>query len=199
MQSLLAWVYVTLPDNQKPPFALLFDTMTRCVEQVAAVKVYGFYVRLDYFNIPQRRTPVLYGQKGKNAGLLNRFVGAIPSVVFPDIRGESYFQVDNKNSNLTERIKVVIDIAADNNVDSLVRLFCSLIDKYEKNCSIAAPGRALRRKQDNMDVQTVNFSINTSEWSPFIAGRILRILFQALSLSKSISPLTITINKETIT
>lgn len=201
IQNLLAWAYVTLPDNQKPPFALLFETMTRCVEQVAAVKADGFYVRLDYFNIPQRRTRVLYGKKtsAKNRSLLHSLVGTIPSVVFPDMRGESYFHFTSENSTLTEKIKIVIDIAAYNNVDLLVNIFCSLIDRYEKNCSIVAVSRALPHSQYGMDIQTVELSINASEWSSFIAGRILRILFQSLNLSKSTSPLTITMNREVFT
>lgn len=139
--------------------------MTRCVEQVAAVKVDGFYVRLDYFNVPQRRTHVLYGKKtsAKNSSLLHNLVGTIPSVVFPDMRGESYFHSASENPTLTERIKIVIDIAAYNNVDLLVKIFCSLIDRYEKNCSIAVVSRALPHSQDGMDIQTVELSINASE------------------------------------
>lgn len=135
----------------------------------------------------------------KNRSLLHSLVGTIPSVVFPDMRGESYFHFTSENPTLTEKIKIVIDIAAYNNVELLVNIFCSLIDRYEKNCSIVAVSRVLPHSQYGMDIHTVELSINASEWSSFIAGRILRILFQSLNLSKSTSPLTITMTREVFT
>lgn len=204
--DLLSWVYVTFPESQKPPFALLFAAMSHCVRLVKPATVDGIFIRVGSFEFSLGKQNVSYGQSSTETSSamsrLQRFVGAaIPRVIFPDVRGESYLEIVAENFHEPQQATVTIEYA-DQNIEPFWDIFSELVQHHEKHifycsettsCNQAASSTPCQASPNSR--RSDSRQVKVDVWDPIVIGRLTRIIFQALHLANISYPLAITIEK----
>lgn len=204
--NLLSWVYVSFPESQKPPFALLFAAMSHCVRLVKPATVDGVFIRVGSFEFSLGKQIVSYGQPSVETSSamsrLQRFVGeVIPRVIFPDVRGESYLEIIAENFRKPQQATVTIEYA-DQNIIPFWDIFSELVQHQEKHifygyetASYNQPASSTPRQTSPNSRQSDSRQVKVDVWNPIVIGRLTRIIVQALHLAHISYPLTITIEK----
>lgn len=200
--GLAAWAYVTLADEQKPAFSLLFSMLFRCLQRVEPADIERFFVEVGSLNLPESGSIIPYGKTTEEPEVkqskLRRFVGSyFPTVLFPDVRGEGFLDIVSNDPKTSETIYLGINYLPSENISNFWNILAALTNYQERHIKFYPkkldfePIDPRLAKLHNPRVISESRKLQIGLWDPVVIGRLYRIIFQALNLAKISSPISI--------